>query len=451
MSWIRSIRARLMLGATLVLIIFVAGAGAAVQRAHADSVLAGRHAQLQSTVYLLLAAAELDTRGVLVMPPSFPEPRLSLPGSGLYARIAGTPGHKAWKEAWQSPSAVGIDPPFLREVDVGQWRNSVVAAGGQTYLATAYGVNWAVGTQAVPLMFFVLEDKADLDREIAIFDTTLWTWLGGAAVLLLASQTLLLGWGLAPLRRVAGEIRAIESGDQSEVKGRYPAEIELLTSNLNTLIKQERLRQTRYREASSFLAHSLKTPLAVLRTALTEPARLPGVVDQQVAHMDDIIQYQLGRAAASGSSRFVPRLLLLPVVQRIRDSLLKVHADKDLHFVIDCPPDLAWRIDNGDALELFGNLMDNACKWTRQRVAVSVQRQADTLHIRVDDDGPGFGHGEGDAQDMLQIHVRGDEQVPGHGVGLAIVKDLVTSHDGELALADSPLGGARIDIVLRAA
>jgi two-component system sensor histidine kinase PhoQ len=413
-------------------------------------VLAGRYAQLQSTVYQLLADAELDAGGRLVMPPSFPEPRLTLPGSGLYARIV----NPARQEQWQSPSAVGMAPPFMSDVAVGQWRTGLVSAGGHTYLTSAYGVRWAVGAQALPLMLFVLEDKAELDREVAVFEHTLWTWLGGAAALLLLSQTLLLTWGLAPLRRVADEIRAVESGEQSEVKGRYPAEIAVLTDNLNTLIKQERLRQTRYREALSFLAHSLKTPLAVLRTALGEPERLPAVVDQQVAHMDDVVQYQLGRAAASGSSRFVPRLTLAPVLQRVRDSLLKVHADKGIDFAFECPADLAWRIDNGDALELFGNLMDNASKWTRRQVIVHLRAQAGELHIRVDDDGPGFSQAMGDngdiAETLLQIHVRGDEQVPGHGVGLAIVKDLVASHDGELKLSRSDLGGARVDIVLRA-
>jgi two-component system sensor histidine kinase PhoQ len=446
MNWPRSIRARLMLGATLVLIAFVAGAGVAVQRAHADSVLAGRYAQLQSTVYQLLADAELDARGSLVMPASFPEPRLTLPGSGLYARIVNASRH----EQWQSPSSVGMAPPFLRDVEVGQWRTGVVGAGGHSYLASAYGVHWAVGAQALPLMLFVLEDKAELDREVAVFEHTLWTWLGGAAALLLLSQTVLLSWGLAPLRRVADAIREVENGEQSEVTGSYPAEIAVLTDNLNTLIKQERQRQTRYREALSFLAHSLKTPLAVLRNAASEPASepdsLPGVVAQQVAHMDAVVQYQLGRAAARGSSRFVPRLLLAPVLQRLRESLLKVHADKGLQFRLDCPPDLAWRIDNGDALELLGNLMDNASKWARRQVAVSLHRQADELRLRVDDDGPGFD----DTEAILQIHVRGDEQVPGHGVGLAIVKDLVASHDGELKLSRSDLGGARVDIVLRA-
>ncbi len=443
MRWPDSIRARLMLGATVVLVAFVAGAGWAVQRAHADSVRTARFAQLQSTVYLLLAGAELDERGALVMPPSFPEPRLSLPGSGLYANVVNVARH----EQWQSPSTVGLGPPFMRDVGVGQWRSDIASAGGHDYLAIGYGVNWAGRAQAAPLVLSVVEDKAEFDREIAVFERTLWTWLGGAAALLLLSQTLLLEWGLAPLRRVAHEIRGIEHGEQAEVEGRYPTEITALTSNLNTLIKQERLRQTRFREALSFLAHSLKTPLAVLRTAIGEPAQLPATVSQQVARMDDIVQHQLGRAAASGSSRFAPYLPLAPVLSRIRDSLAKVYAEKGLVFSLDIPSELSWRIDEGDAFEMLGNVMDNAAKWAKHQVAASVRREGERLHIRVDDDGSGFS----DTESILQLHVRGDEKVPGHGIGLAVVNDLVASHDGELTLSRSDLGGARVDIVLRAA
>jgi len=257
----------------------------------------------------------------------------------------------------------------------------------------------------------------------------------------------LLTWGLEPLRRVANEIRRIEHGDQAEVEGRYPAELGALTGNLNTLIRQERSRQTRYREALSYLAHSLKTPLAVLRTALGEPARLPEAVGEQVARMDDIVQHQLARAAAGGSSRFVPYLAIEPVVQRIRDSLAKVYAEKAIAITLDLAPELAWRIDEGDAFELLGNVMDNAAKWAKRRVAVRARREHDTLRIAVDDDGPGFS----DTESVRRLHVRGDERVPGHGVGLAVVDDLVASHGGELTLGRSDLGGARVEIVLRSA
>lgn len=435
-----SIRARLLLGATMMLVAFMAGAGLAVQRAHADSVRDAHFARLQGTIYLLLAGAELDASGALVMPAGFPEPRLSLPGSGLYADVLNVNRNEEWK----SPSSVGMSPPFQRNDVVGQWRYDTLGGPGGAFLAVTYRVNWAGATTATPLVLSVLEDKSGFDREIKVFARTLWTWLGGAAALLLLSQTLLLEWGLAPLGRVAQELRRIEQGEQAAIEGQYPGEIAALTDNLNTLINQERVRQTRFKEALSFLAHSLKTPLAVLRTALSDPAQLPVAVTQQVSRMDDIVQHQLSRAAASGAATFVPYLPIAPVLNRIRDSLEKVYADKRLVFAVDCPPDLTWRLDEGDAFEILGNVMDNAAKWASHRVEVRARREADRLNIRVDDDGPGFT----DTKSILQLHVRMDEKVPGHGVGLAVVNDLVASHRGELTLSRAELGGGRVAIAL---
>jgi two-component system sensor histidine kinase PhoQ len=447
-----SIRARLIAGGALVLLAFLAVAGVALERAHADGVRAAHYARLQGTVYLLLAGAELDAADALVMPREFAEPRLSLPGSGLYASVR----HLPQGTQWLSPSTVGLGAaaarlPFEREVPVGEWRYAEVAGEGAGFLAASYGVSWAGAKGGVPLVLSVLESRASFDRETGAFSRTLWAWLGGAGVLLLLSQTLLLGWGLRPLARVSREIARVERGEQAEIEGRYPAEITGLTGNLNTLIRQERVRQTRYKEALSFLAHSLKTPLAVLRNALAEPAALPAAVEEQVARMDHIVQHQLGRAAASGAARFVPFLPLAPVALRIRDSLAKVYADKALVLRVDCPAELAWRIDEGDAFELLGNLMDNAAKWARREVSVRLWQEpgptgAAVLRLRVDDDGAGFT----DTQSVLQIHVRGDERVPGHGVGLAVVNDLVASHGGTLALGRSDAGGGRVDVSLRA-
>ena len=109
-----SIRARLVWGAVLVLLAFLAGAGWAVQQAHADSVRAARFARLQSTVYLLMAGAELDAKGSLLMPAVLAEPRLSLPASGLYANIANLDN----SEEWQSLSTLGLNPPFQRRLAV---------------------------------------------------------------------------------------------------------------------------------------------------------------------------------------------------------------------------------------------------------------------------------------------------------------------------------------------
>jgi len=329
----------------------------------------------------------------------------------------------------------------------GEWRFDTLPGGQRGYLAVSYAVNWAAGASAAPLVLSVLEDRREYDRETAVFARTLWTWLGGAAVLLLVAQLLLLQWAAGPLARVVAQVRRIEAGEQERIEGRYPAEIQPLADNLNALIRQERERQVRYKEALSFLAHSLKTPLAVLRNALAEPRQLPDTVREQVARMDDIVQHQLGRARAGGATRFAPPVLLATVLDRVRDALRKVYADKGLAIATDCAPDLTWRIDEGDLFEILGNLMDNAAKWARTRVDARAWREGGRLHLRVEDDGPGFS----DTGSVRQIHVRGDERVPGHGVGLAVVDDLVASHHGELKLSRGPLGGALVEIVLPAA
>lgn len=446
-----SIRARLAWGAAMVLLAFLAGAGWTVQQAHADSVRAARFARLQTTVYLLMAAAELNAGNSLVMPAAPAEPRLSLPASGLYANIA----NADTGDEWQSSSTLGLDPPFPRSVATGQWRYDVLEAAepskGNGFLAATYGVKWSDKDRGASLVFSVLEDKAAFDREMATFGRTLWSWLAGTGLLLLLTQTLLLHWGLAPLRRMTQELRRIEHGEQAKVQGHYPSEIAGLTNNLNTLIDQERARQTRYKDALDDLAHSLKTPLAVMRTTLDEAGAFPTPtaqqMSQQVARMNDIVGHQLGRAAASGATRFAPPLALAPILSRIRDSLAKVYVDKNLVFTTDCPPDLSWRMDEGDAFEILGNVMDNAAKWAKHAATVKIWRDADRLHIRVTDDGPGFG----DPQAGLQRRVRLDESLPGHGIGLAVVRDLVASHQGELTLSRASAGGAQLDIVLPAA
>jgi len=448
-----SIRARLIWGAFAVLLVFLAAAGWAVQQAYADSVRAQRYARLQTTVYLLMAGTELNAQGTLVMPAALAEPRLSLPASGLYANIANLDKN----EEWQSASTLGLNPPFARQLAPGAWHFDTVttppANGGgaagpaRAYLSASYAVKWLVNERATPLVFSVLEDKAEFDQELQAFQGTLWRWLGGAGLLLLLTQTLLLRWGLVPLARVAKEIKRIENGEQARVEGRYPVELAGLTHNLNGLMDQERARQTRYKDALDDLAHSLKTPLAALRASLDAPGELPAMVAQQVSRMDDIVVHQLGRAGAGGAARLAPLLALAPILSRIRDTLDKVYVDKNLRFTLDCPPDLRWRIDQGDAFEMLGNVLDNAAKWARHEVSVQLWVEGKSLHIRVGDDGPGVA----DPQAVLARHVRLDERVPGHGIGLAVVRDLVTSHQGELTLTRSELGGAQIDIVLQAA
>ena len=95
---------------------------------------------------------------------------------------------------------------------------------------------------------------------------------------------------------------------------------------------------------------------------------------------------------------------------------------------------------------MLGNLIDNASKWANSRIEIQTRVEQERLTISVDDDGQGIALDQRDT--VLQRGVRVDQQVSGSGLGLAIVDDLARMYGGQLALADSPLGGLRASLIL---
>jgi two-component system sensor histidine kinase PhoQ len=438
--------------ATAVLAAFLGLTGVALDRAFQNSVLELSRERLEARIFLLLGAADVDRRGRLDMPPALPESRLSSPGSGAYAAVRTVEGELLW----QSESSLGIVIPYPRAGRPGVTAfGEVIATSGETVLAQSYPVAWelASGEERV-LVFQAAESRAGVDAQIGVFRRALWTWLVGAALLLLAAQAAVLLWGLSPLRRVAREIEEIEAGEREALAGDYPRELEGLTTNLNALIRSGHARLQRYRDSLSDLAHSLKTPLAVLRGSTEEvPEQTREVIREQVDRMNQTIEYQLQRAAASGRSALATPVEVAPVAERIGRTLDKVYADKALAIDLDIDEGAVFVGDPGDLTELIGNLMDNACKWARQAVRLRVAnvdgegRSRGRLQIAVEDDGPGIA--EAQRARVLERGVRADSLVPGQGIGLAVVREMVEEvYGGRIEIADSGLGGALVRLTL---
>jgi two-component system sensor histidine kinase PhoQ len=264
------------------------------------------------------------------------------------------------------------------------------------------------------------------------------------AVLLLAALAAALAWGLRPLRTVAAEVRAIESGEKESLQRDYPTEIRRLTDNINTLLHHERAQQSRYKNALADLAHSLKTPLALLR-GLGESERSP-FIEEQVARMDDIVHYQLQRAATAGRSALAAPVAIAPLIERILATLEKVHRGRAISITTDLDPDCRLRGDEGDLMELLGNLLDNAYKWANSGIGLGLSCNGEELVFIVEDDGPGIPAEEVEA--VLARGVRLDEATPGHGIGLPMVRDIVEAYEGKLEIARSAHGGAQITVTL---
>jgi len=199
----------------------------------------------------------------------------------------------------------------------------------------------------------------------------------------------------------------------------------------------------------SDLAHSLKTPLAVIQSSahgasMSDAKRVE--IEEQVARMTQIVTHQLHRAGTSGRSALSRSINVGTIVERLKDSLDKVYASRDFKVDIRITDGVTFVGDEADLMEILGNLMENAYKWASSRIVISAEmiqgmdNACATLDFRVEDDGPGIP--EGKIQEILKRGVRADQNVPGNGIGLAVVQDILSVYKGELQIEKSDLGGA---------
>ena len=401
---------------------------------------------LDRQMVALIAAAEPQPNGGYAPAPHTLDPRLEMPRSGLYAQIR-SPQHE-----WRSPSTAGVAADF-----------GALLAGGQRDLT--YGTfghdRVAIASRSIQfeddpsgarsLTFSVAASLSPYEEQLWRFRRELIGWFIGLMLVLLLTLAGLLRWVLSPVRRLEREIHRVEEGRSEALGAGYPRELSGVARNLNTLLVGERKRVARYRDTLGNLAHSLKTPLAVMRSGL-HGEDAAGRMSAEIDRMSDIIEHQLKRAAASGGALLgAAPVEVAQVAAELRGALLRVYADKDLAIELAIPPEAQFVGDRGDLTELLGNLLDNACKWCRGRVRLTASTlEAGAPHERlalvVEDDGPGIS-AENRAR-VLQRGVRADETVPGHGLGLAMVRDTVDLYGGRLAIDASPLGGARFALWL---
>lgn len=449
----RSLRTRLLLVSAVVLAGFLGLTGLALDRAFSVSAESALRERLQSHLYALLAAADLNAQNQLELPAELPEPRFNLIGSGLMAEVRDAAGTAVWR----SRSALGTEFEGLASGASPGERIFTLLDDGKSAarLMLSFTTRWE-GSVSGPrvYVFHVAERLDEHQAQIRQFRRGLFGWLAAATVLLLLVQALILSWGLAPLRRVAQDLSEIEAGRAQALSGRYPTELQALIDNLNALLANTRAHLQRYRDTLGNLAHSLKTPLAVLRgsvEAKTPVEELRAVTQEQLQHMNEIVEYQLQRAAAAGRTALSAPLPVLPVARKIVAALEKVYAAKSLRVETAIEPDVMFRGDEGDLLEILGNIADNAFKWAHSHVRIEAKNESGgslgaRLMLRVEDDGPGIP--EHEVQRVRARGARADTATPGHGLGLAVAQEIVQLYGGELVISRSALGGAAVEVRL---
>jgi len=433
-------------------------AGVIIYRLYRDDVQASFDARLEKLVNSI--AIDSMTGGqVPIAPNNRYEPLFEDYHSGWYWQIK--PLEDATTRTLGSASLGGadIELPLRRnikpDVNGARWMGSVGPAGERIRMVELIDNPDPEGS--APSYSIVVAGPVDwLESRVANFLTRLAIALFLTGTGLVAVTLFQVRFGLLPLRRIEQGLAEVRSGKAEKLEGELPAEIEPMQEELNALIASNQEIIDRARTQVGNLAHALKTPLAVITNeAREDKGPLGSKIAEQAEIMRDQVNHYLDRARVAAGVGVIGRATpVLGVLEPLTRALERIHRDRAIAIVVDCPADIRFAGERQDLEEILGNVCDNACKWAKQSVTVTVasttgRKTRGRLKIFVDDDGPGLTD-----EQRARIGKRGvrlDETKPGSGLGLSIVTDLVQSYRGSLSLDRSPQGGVRVELDLPAA
>jgi len=440
---VRSIKSRLLLTSLLVLVVFMLLTAFVLEQAVEKRMLKAEEDKLGALMYSILAAVDRDATGlsITVSDARLFEHALFDPNSSLRALLYSERG-----EIWRSISTSNSypRPPNLADEEL---RFSQLKHEDAHWFQLAFSIRWPNVHERLDRYHLVLWKNArEYSDQLKRFRQTLWVWLSVTIGLLMLLMWLVMSWGLRPLRAIGDEVKAIENGHKDSFDADYPGEIKPLTQNLNRLLQRERHQMQRYRHALDDLAHSLKTPLAVLR-GLTEKSAwqdedLKTLIEQN-ERMNQIVSYQLKKAATVGGELMARPVNLSALLTKTVNALRKVYQHRGLHIDLDAGDDLQLRMDESDLLEVLGNLIDNACKYGSRQVRIRLMSGEGQINMVIEDDGDGLTASQ--VNSILTRGLRFDQSREGQGIGLAVVKEIVDAYEIDLTFErSSRLGGLQV-------
>ena len=447
-----SLRRRLTIG----MAVWITGAllltGLVLNRLFADQVSRQFDAELSRHLEQLIGQLELDSSGRPTLRDDLSDPRFQRPLSGLYWQVddiepGGTVARLRSRSLWDGALALPKDT-----VDDGQphW-HEIEGPDGQRLRLLERRV-YVADAPDTPLRLSVAAPADLLASQQRDFAWSSTMALGLLALTLVAAAAMQLMAALQPLRRLRDELVEVRAGHASAIVGRFPDEIQPLVDEFNLVLSEQAASTARARAQAGNLAHALKTPLTILANASRSesPQQLAKTVEEQVAVARRQVEIELARAraiASAGARRAQLRSQPAAVAANLLRVMQQLHSGRVLSYALQTDDPTLWvRADGTDLSEMLGNLLDNACKWARSRVVVSVRADNGRVVIEVDDDGVGLSPEQRRA--VLARGVRADERMPGSGLGLSIVSELALLHDGELDLHQAPGGGLRARLCL---
>lgn len=399
----------------------------------------------------LLAGSTVDADGDQVFAPPFTDERALRAYSGWYWEIAEPTAsgklHPLVRSYSLFDSALATPPGLVQWLKANPGKHlSYDTRGpqGEPLRARAQQ-NWLTGRKA-PVIFLAAEDRSSINRDIRGFVAATAIMLIVLGAGLIVAVVVQVRVGLRPLFNLQNEVAAVRRGKSQRLAATYPSELMPLAQELNALVAHNQEVVERQRTHVGNLAHALKTPISVMLTeAGQRPGALAEVVTRQAEAMRNQVDHHLRRARAAARTQGQgERTSVAEVLDELARTLQRIFRDKGVTIDWDAAEDIYFLGERQDLLEIAGNAVENACKWGKARVKVRAEAAAPgRFRLVVEDDGQGLPPER--REEVLQRGARLDETAPGSGLGLSIIDELAKAYGGSVTLADSSLGGLRLE------
>jgi signal transduction histidine kinase len=401
---------------------------------------------LSAHLFNLVSSVSVSDDGTLTGNPDLGDLRFNQPDSGWYWSV--TPVSDGLRGELHSLSMTKPNPSSRSNIPFdADFRRHYRARGPDGQRLEVLESEVVLDTNNRVARFRVTGNRNELQAEIDRFQHRVFLYLSlfGIGMILINAVAILLG--LRPLDRVRQSLQRVREGAAQRLDGDFPAEIEPLAAETNALIDNNRRMIERSRLQVGNLAHSLKTPIAVL---LNEGRAIGGrqgkLVVEQTAAMQQQVEHYLRRSRiAAQRDSVVFRTPLAPPLERLVRVVAKLNPDIGIELHMP-DGDMVFAGETEDFEEIAGNLLENAVKWARRRVSLTLLKSRGSGHsgaimLVIEDDGPGIPPEQAD--EALKRGKRLDETKPGSGLGLSIVSDLVDEYGGSLELGRAELGGLK--------
>lgn len=392
-------------------------------------------AETSAVADMLMATTSVDTNGLAHIYDSPADPRFTQPLSGWYWQVAANGTVFATSDSLFQSQISSISDSSVSGVKASGPDGAALRLMRRAY--TIPGSNES-------LTVTVTAPQTEIDMAFAVVRRPLAITLAVLGIGLVLAALLQVTAGLASLRRMGHDLRAVREGDIITLPRPDVVELQPVADEINALLIQNRAQLSRSREQIGNLAHSLKTPLMALQGEL--PDDDPRLI--VISRMDRQIAWHLKRARSTGGQQILGHIT--PLDEVIDDILLVLSRqleDNNITVSRHIEANLTLPIEREDVQEIIGNLLENSAKWANSQITIRAKHEAGHICINVSDDGPGMANE--DHAKALSRGARLDERGPGAGLGLAIVADLAHLHQGELSLSrDARLGGLNIEITL---